>query len=239
MTYVLAVLSHGDPGSPYAWRTLASFARKVTPRPEFVVFHHDGEGAATMSLYGTHGMRMTGDRVRRGYCGATSALWGHAVDAARSVDAEHVFWLEHDFVFKKNVNVAALGAILRDDTIAQVSLMRQPVNAQEKRRGRVLGHGDDGVTTELLVGKGVAGHAGAFEGGVWLRHSRYFTTNPSLMRTAFMRDHPFARTGSAPYDIECEGRYGADLRAAGFEFAVWGDGTPWVQHIGTRDGKGY
>jgi hypothetical protein len=30
-----------------------------------------------------------------------------------------------------------------------------------------------------------------------------------------------------------------DLRELGFDFAVWGSGEPWVEHVGVRTGFGY
>jgi hypothetical protein len=105
-----------------------------------------------------------------------------------------------------------------------MALVRDAVNADERRAGGLI--------------KSRPGQFQPQEGShPWLRHRSYFTTNPSLMRTSFMRDDPFLDDGE-PY---CEGRYGIHLLTRGYTFGAWGSGEEWVAHMGVRDrtGKGY
>lgn len=205
--YVLAVLSHGDDEDRYLADTLMAFDWQVSPTPILSVRVHDRPPL-------------------KGFCHQTRTLWADAIRVAGEMDAEYVFWLEHDFHVTRPVDLRQLAAVLdADHGIAQMALVRNAVNA-----------------TELAAGGLVASRPGEFtdEGG-WLSHRSYFTTNPSLMRTAFMAEHPFGTAGGKrlPQDIRCEGEYGIALREAGFRFGVWGGGEEWVRHVGHRDGRGY
>lgn len=225
MNYLLAVLSHGEPRSPYLEETLRSFHDHVTPTPSFALHYHDGRGEAEAPLID---IGWAGPE-HLGFCRATQSLWDAAVTNARMRNLEYVFWLEHDFRFERHVDLVELATVLHRDEVAQVSLMRDAVNKAERKAGGVVEANPDAFAPMEED-----------DGSQWLRHRAYFTTNPSLMRVEFMENHPFAAGPShLPYDIECEGRYGLDLKGKGFSFAVWGDGSPWVTHTGTRDGVGY
>ena len=227
MRYVLAVLSHGEPTSPYAERTLDSFNARVTPTPVVTVFHHDGPGAAYIGVESPW-LYESGPARHLGFCGATRALWQKALAAAADHAATHVFWLEHDFVFTRDVHIDAMADLLdRYVRLAQVQLMRDAVNATERKAGGLF----ESRRADYTL------HRGRHR---WLEHGAYFTTNPSLMRVAFMHEFPFGDDRRRlPYDIECEGKYGVMLVEHGWRFAVMGDGTPWVKHIGQRTGIGY
>ena len=221
MRYVLAVLSHGEPDSPHVERTLRSFRANVTPDASSVIRFHDTD--------------------RLGFCRATASLWGLAVEEAVAVDADHVFWLEHDFVFRRPVELELLAAILKPNPdigpVAQVSLMRNAVNAVERAAGGLFESRPGEYRPRRLRAQENPVHG---QDEPFLTHSSYFTTNPSLMTVRFMVEHPFAAGASRqPYDIECEGRYGQDLIRDGYQFAVMGHGEPWVEHIGVRTGEGY
>lgn len=240
MKYVLACLSHGYPDSTYQERTLASFVKHVTPLPTVTVFHHDGPGVASVgNPPGPKTHNVGGDQL--GFCRATAALWDEALIAAKAYECDHVFWLEHDFVFRRDVKLELLAAVLapRPDIgkLAQVSLMRNAVNLTERAAGGLY---------ESRLGEYRPRRLRAQENPVgaqdepYLTHGSYFTTNPSLMTVRFMAEHPFAAGASRlPQDIECEGRYGLELIRSGWEFAVMGGGEPWVEHIGVRTGEGY
>lgn len=220
LRYVLAVLSHGYPYSDTAEDCLASFVEHVTPMPTVTVYRHDGPGWAHLGVGQAEGSSIVATvtpEEQLGFCGATRSLWRDAVTYADLYEATHVFWLEHDFVFTRRVDLVDLALVLdaapTEFPLAQMSLMRGAVNAREKRAGVLTGGRDRGG---------------------WLEHHDYFTTNPSLMSVAFMARHPWPE-----YDQECEGRFGADLKSEGYSYGVWGDGAPWVDHIGKRTGKGY
>lgn len=196
MKYALAVLTHGEHGPGEAIRSLRAAASEL---PAMIVSYHDP------------GM---------GFCHGTRELWRQVSLAAFDENIDYVFWLEHDFRFLNHVPVDRLQAVLEDHWLAQVALMRQPVNEAEKAAGGV-----------------VASRPGRFwpQAGGYLLHEEYFTTNPSMMRTSFMLENPWPEDGE-----ECEGKFGIALRIIGYRFAVWGDGKPWVEHVGElRTGKGY
>lgn len=238
MKYVLACLSHGEPESPYQRRTFASAAKRLRPVPTVVAMYHDGPGVASAELPFPK-TYATGNPL--GFCRATAALWTMALRDADTFGCDHVFWLEHDFVFLRDVNVDLMAAVLKPNPdigpLAQVQLMRQPVNARERAAGGLYESRPGEYRRRRL--RAQENPVGARD-EPYLTHRSYFTTNPSLMSVAFMAAWPFPVGPSRlPYDIECEGRYGIDLVHGGYQFAVMGDGEPWVEHIGVRDGEGY
>jgi hypothetical protein len=108
--------------------------------------------------------------------------------------------------------------------------MRNAVNEDEKKAGGLFEHRRDDYMQRVLR----RGRQGQMRNVPWLSHLSYFTTNPSLMRTEFMRERAWPE-----YEVECEGRFGIDLRQAGFYFAAMGEGEPWCEHVGQRTGFGY
>lgn len=234
MDYVLAMLSHGYPHSATAEKTLTSFSEHVDRPPAFAIYYHDGPGVAYAAQTASEYEAVSGG-AQIGFCGATRALWIRAARAAIDRGVPYVFWLEHDFRFLRPFRIRELALVLRDARIAQIALVRGPVNREEKQAGSVLArHGDRHVVVS-------GGHIVAkvddqtFEVDEHVQHDYYFTTNPSLMRTGFMRENPFPAEGR-----ECEGRFGIQLRERGYGFAVLGDGVEeYVEHIGIRNGFGY
>jgi len=228
-SYRLAVLTHGD--APTLDRTIESFAAMVTPRPTDLVCVVDGEDGRLPPIepLGSWGGIFLSEQ--RGFCGATAALWQQAAKDG----PEHVFWLENDFEFLRPVNLAELATVLRaEPEVAQMSLMRDAVNPIERRAGGLYAlhrHEYQPVTTHA---------ANAWLGGLglyslqWLEQRMYFTTNPSLMSTEFMRDNPWP-----DYEDHCEGRFSHDLMGRGYRFGVWGNGEEWIHHTGVRTGTGY
>lgn len=195
MKYTLAVLTHGSSDTLY--ECLASFDEMVTPAPTTRLIHKD-PGA--------------------GFCGATRILWQKAV----LVGNDYVFWLEHDFLFNRPVDLHELAQELDENQrLTQISLMRDPVSAPEITAGGLF---------EFLQGDSM------WDKQSWgyIQTHYVITTNPSLMRSQFM-----AANRWPDYPNQCEGRFGVDLRERGFVAGVWGEGAPWVSHIGIRDGHGY
>lgn len=216
MKYRLCLLTHGD--ALTLDRTIESFAAMVTPRPADLVCVVDGEGGRLPPIepLGQWGGIFLSEQ--RGFCGATAALWQQA-----SKDGpEHIFYLENDFEIVRPVDLARLAEILdADPALSQLTLMRDAVNDRERRAGGLF---------ESYEG------AKRWEQHDWgLIQSDYvMTTNPSLMRRAFMWENPWPE-----HEEECEGKFGIELREKGYRGAVYGDGSPWCRHIGVRTGKGY
>lgn len=200
MKYTLAVLTHGDALSGTLAQALDSFDESVSPRPNNRIIHRD---------------------PGFGFCSATRSLW----EKAAAAGDDFIFWLEHDFVFLRQIDLRGASLILEDESIGQVQLMRESVNDVEREAGGVVAkHQARGDLFESQTTEGVP----------FLRHSAYLTTNPSLMRNSFMAQNPWPE-----HESECEGKFGIELRQRGYSFAILGDGEPWVDHIGVRSGFGY
>lgn len=235
MNYKLIVITHG--ADPHVLnRTLQSFHACVQPVPASAYLHADGKEATARS----YDAARRHDWVRwtlgqeddsKGFCASVRESWGEAV----SGDHDYVFWLEHDFVFRRGVNLEQLAAAIEVEArLAQMALMRDAVNEQEKAAGGLF-ESRPGQYEPAFLGDSPLADDGSFtRPPEYHVHSAYFTTNPNLMRRTFMVDNPWPG-----YESECEGRFGIDLVSKGYEFGVWGDGSAWVEHIGERTGKGY
>ena len=228
--YLFTVLTHGDHGDVLA-ETVESFYANVTPAPHRRLVVQDGPAALPPIVDpGVPWACFTTAGGPVGFCKATATMWAAAA-ACKTVD--YVFWLEHDFRFDRPVDLTDLALILDDvdgAPLAQVSLMRGSVNEVERVLGGVVAdHRERGsVFAEHVTSR-------ADRDVEWLEHGAYFTTNPCLMRRDFMEQNPWL----VDPPRECEGRFGLELVQRGYRFAVAGDGTPWVTHLGVRDGSGY
>lgn len=252
MNYRLVVLTHGDHRADLA-ATLASFAAAVTPTPSSV--HLRADRAAWLNrdwleaYAGVLGCPISCDfGDAPGFCASTRRAWQAAVSAAfipelhnaerRAVEATytHVFWLEHDFLITRMVNLDELALVLdREPKLAQMALMRDAVNAEEKAAGGLFESRPGQYEPRMTKGESYWLDTDRItKMHEWLEHRAYLTTNPSLMRRDFMAAHPWP-----DYPERCEGRFGIDLVSAGYTFGVWGRGEPWCSHVGVRTGDGY
>lgn len=234
-SYRLVVLTHAAGGGTLA-DALAAFEEHASPAPVEVLVVVDGPefGYVAEALKGRwqdavlvviHPAAKQG-----GFCAATRRAWALA---AQGPGPLHVFYLEHDFLLTRGVHLADLAVALdMNPRLAQMALMRNAVNEQEKAAGGLFESRRDEYQ-EKLAAFPVPDHPrGPLQG--WLEHRSYLTTNPSLMRRSFMQEHSWPA-----YDSECEGRFGIDLVQAGYSFGVWGVGEPWCAHAGVRSGYGY
>lgn len=223
MRYALAVLTHGDNADTLE-RTIRSFDRHVTHPPVARYLVQDGPGA--LPPFAPYPWVVQPLARQQGFCTATRELWKLVTHDEQRFD--YVFWLEHDFDMLRTIPVERMAALLdSDDLLAQVSLMRGPANEREDNAGGVVADMRERGWTMLDDYSEEAGVG-------FLRHVAYFTTNPSLMTRAFMRDNPWP-----DYRRNCEGRMGLDLMHRGFSFAILGAGEPWVEHHGVRTGTHY
>lgn len=225
MRYRLVLLTHGgDAHASTLRRTLDSFFDHVRPWPTDYVCVRDGNGPLPPINPDGQTWRGLVLQPQQGFCAATRAAWR----AATLPGEDYVFWLEHDFAFLRPVDLSdAAGLLDADPTLAQVSLLRGPENPAERRAGGV-------VEAQVRAGKQVLVRRDFGADFNWLDHEAYFTTNPSLMRREFMADNPWPDDGE-----QCEGKYGLALRERGYHFGILGDGEPWIEHTGRRDGFGY
>jgi len=227
MDYTLAVLTHGRSRTLDA--TLRSFTDKVRPHPVRTILLHDGPRQRDIQAHGlTTEQRF--DSKQRGFCAATRKLWHWAGDPSDEA-TEFTFWLEHDFIFLRPVNLEPMAEVIAANKgLCQMQLMRGPVSIEEVNAGGLYQMREDDYTQ--MDSTPLTDEADARR---WLQHTAYFTTNPSLMRTEWMMWNKW------PDDDEpaCEGRFSIGLVERGFYFGVWGSGEPWVDHVGHRDGFGY
>lgn len=230
-SYRLVLLTHGD--APHLDRVLEAFAANVTPVPIDRVCVIDGPGRVP-PVEPLGPWRIVALPEQSGFCAATREAWHEACEPG----PEHVFWLENDFVIDRPVHLPDLGMVLGNyKGLAQMALMRDAVNEQEKAAGGLFESRFADYTARLDGGTVDAAHA--YEPvpplHLWHEHRAYFTTNPSLMRREFMVDHPWPATETS----ECEGKFGLKLAAHGWRFGVWGDGSVYCRHVGVRSGFGY
>jgi hypothetical protein len=234
MNYRMAVLTHGGNGTPA--EAIDSFLMKLTHWPTDILIYGDGPEAGgpvqrAYRLATDHelpALTYVGDK-QVGFCDATAILWNLASQTPRASDPlklpDHVLWVEHDFRLRRMLDPQPLAAVLAhhalygDAQVCQMSLMRNAVNDIEKAAGGLYesrpGHYQDE--------------------GRWLSHRAYFTTNPAMMTVEFMLREHFPGDGGRA----CEGRFSIDLFERGYRAGVWGDGSPWVEHVGHRNGFGY
>lgn len=156
-----------------------------------------------------------------GFAGAIQHGWDQILD----LQADYVFHLELDFVFREPVDLAGMIRLLeRHPHLAQVSLKRQPWNEREQAAGGII-EADPHDFTEVRDPH-----------SVWVEHRRYWTTNPSVYSTRWCRL-------GWPQEPQSEGLFTHKLlRDPMLRFAIWGARLDphRVTHIGdTRAGAKY
>ena len=155
--------------------------------------------------------------VRAGGYGAAVAA---GIRVAVGSGQPWVFWSEDDFLFDRPADLGELQAEMDDHPdLVQMSLLRQAWYRHELDAGGVVEADPD-----------------AFEcRGRHLRHRAYWTMNPHLTRRLFLAGHPW------PKGKWSEAQFAERVFAESHTHAgVWGDGSPWVTHIGeVKAGRGY
>jgi hypothetical protein len=132
-----------------------------------------------------------------------------------------VFWLEDDFHFNELVDLAEMQALVDENDLAQLSLMRQPWYEPEVEAGGVIAANPDAFTQR--------------DG--YVEHAAYWTMNPMLVRRSLLAEHRW------PQGRRSELRFGhqvfADPRVrAGILGSI--EDPPRVEHLGLEQaGKGY
>lgn len=229
MRYLVSVLTHGE-NSDVLSKTIASFDEMVTPAPKARLMVRDGP-CPNPTLTPNTEWSILPIPIQTGFCFACSEMWVTASALAIEHKIDYVFWLEHDFSFLRRVDLNVMAEILDANTdLAQITLMRDSVNDEERNSGGVVGkHRQRGDAFEQMKTYHEDGsHSG------WIKHSAFFTTNPMLMTAQFMLENPWPS-----HERECEGKFGIELRERGFCFGAMGNGEPWVEHHGIRNGWGY
>lgn len=223
MKYRLVVTTDGRP--EVLAGTLESFDRRVRPRPaETVVVDDSGDEhyhryLRVLLTERERPFRLLCHPGRLGFCQTVSDAWSVAGEPG----PEWVYWTEDDFVFRRDVDLVDLAFVLdHEANIAQMSLMRQPVNSAEIEAGGVFE-----LYRESYERRGAGNRT-------WLESRTNFSTTNGLMRRRFMLDCPWPSLAGG-----CEGAFSIGLLAQGYRFGVWGTGEPWIEHVGVRSGTGY
>lgn len=174
------------------------------------------------SRFGQEGFEVLGDGRRRGQDRVLGRMWRH-LRGGELAGHEWVMHVEDDFVFEREVDARdLLGVLEARPYLAQMALLRQPWFPAERRAGGIVQR-----DPELYRPAAEGRHR-------WLEHRLWFTLNPCLYRRRLCeREWPRGRRH--------EWRFGRELcRDREVRFGIWGDGEPWVTHIGERRaGHGY
>lgn len=167
------------------------------------------------------GWAIIGEGPRLGFGAAMirARLW-----LLSDVGSPFVWWQEDDFRLTRRIDLTAMVEVLnRTPNLAQLALRRQPWNDEERAAGGIVeAHPDDFLEVGL-------------DGRKWLRHRRFFTTNPSLIPWPVI-NRPW------PTGPLSEGMFGLSLFDDGYWCGYWGSRASgeWCRHVGTeRAGTGY
>lgn len=163
--------------------------------------------------------RVVSAERRRGFAGAVQAGWNEVKPWV-----DYIFHLEDDFVLEGEVDINDLADLMeRESHITQVALLRQAWNEREREAGGIIQADPDDF------------HFLCDNDCDWIEHRKFWTTNPSLYPRWVTRR-------GWPQGDHSEGRFGVELfsQDPSRVSAFWGDGEPWVTHIGDeRVGTGY
>lgn len=165
-----------------------------------------------------------------GFSGAIQHGWERVRELDRKLrmrgsQLDYVFHVEDDFVFLRPVPLHQMAMVLEAHShIAQIALLRQPWNEEERAAGGIIQANPDDFEQRA-------------RGGIsWVEHRRFWTTNPSLYAASWCyNDWPQQQYSEGIWTHKL-------LREPELRFAFWGmkDQTPAVLHIGAeRAGHGY
>lgn len=228
----IAVLVITDGRDEYLRQSVSSaMANLAGPITEWWMYDDTGDNVYRDGLtrrYPTFGHFHHG--ARQGFGGAIRAAWARLRTAST---ADFVFHLEADFTFNCRVDLGELATVLTDrPQLAQMALLRQPWNAEERAAGSLLARHPEAYRP-----------AGDGHGRVWLEHRLFWTTNPSLYRReACDLDWPDGPQSEGRFTLQLLQHGLGDVAGDQLRFGYWGrlEDGPAVQHIGEeRAGHGY
>lgn len=144
---------------------------------------------------------------RSGYSRSIQRAW----DGLPS-DIDYIFHLEDDFVFNEPIPIMDIISILElNPKLAQMALLRQPVNEEEKAAGGILQAHPERWVEQVS----------------WHESNFCFTLNPCVY-PVYITKFPYPQKKAWPWG---EGEFSAFLRDHGYWFGMWGS-TPQTTHIG-------
>lgn len=157
---------------------------------------------------------------RRGMAAAVAT----GMNAALRTDAPRTLWWEEDFELPAPIDVGAMDTLLSSQVhLAQLTLKRQPWNAEEIAAGDILATAPDDYAEHQVAE------------GWYCEHQRLFSFNPSLMPRRVL-ECAVANPGDG-----LERGVTDALLAEGYRFGIYGrrDDRPLVNHIGVERSAGY
>ncbi len=220
---MIAVAVRSEGRAECALQSIRSLDEQITG-PITTRIIHDDSGDDSYNAWLTASFpayRVVRTPGRSGFAGA----YRSAHDHLRRLDEPFVFSTEDDFLYDRPVDLADMAATLvRYPHLAQLALLRGPVNDIERSAGGVIEQHPDSYTLRSDGGRS------------WIEHRRFFTTNPSLYPRSLIEQHEW------PEGSESEGRFAIALFNSDPDIrsAFWGSGATWISHIGDeRLGNGY
>ena len=116
----------------------------------------------TKKLADFYGYDLIQHDTKKGFAGVYKTAWA-------ACTGDYVFNLEDDFTFKERVDIETMVKVLDHRyNLIQVTLKRQPWNANEIMAGGIIEQWSDLYTEREL------------DGVYWSEHSLFYSTNPSL-----------------------------------------------------------
>lgn len=163
---------------------------------------------------------------RLGFGGTIASGWEWIL---ANTQASHVAHLEDDFMLRVGVDLDGLVGILnRHPYLAQVALLRQPVNTDEAAAGTVLYPSSVDQADEYAV---------------WTENRECFTTNPCVYRRSLLElgwPRGEESEGVFTHRLLAEGTPEASAEHVRFGYYGARAWAPLVEHVGTlRIGEGY
>ena len=218
-TVTVAVTSGGpadvwDARREYLAQSLASLTERVTGNIVQRIVFSDWPDAITREL--SHVVEQYGFYVvgggHHGYSEMRHRFFRYL---NRKALGEYVFAAEDDFLYERDVDLAPMLDTLRDNPdLRQLALLRGPAFPREFEAG--------GVLPSLKTPIELVNHR-AYP---FIRHRDHFTCNPSLFRKSLTET-------AWPTVASSERAFGDRLlRDPQAAFAYWGQGEPWIKHLG-------
>jgi hypothetical protein len=222
----VAVLVIGDGRDSYLRRCVDSMGALAGNITEWWMHDDTGDRTYRAELAARYpGWRHINAGPRAGCAGAFQSCWAQLRAGSA---ADHIFLVEGDFEFFRPVDLDAIAGLLDDRPyLAEVALVRDPVNADEHAAGGVVECHPDWYT-DMADGCGRQ----------WLEQGAFYTTNPHLFRRTLL-DIPWPEHRPGTYS---ESTFHQQLMTGGtpetpagqVRYAYWGprDSGVWVRHIG-------
>jgi hypothetical protein len=187
---------------------------KCVFKDKLIVNDEPSAYAEIQSWYSSRGFEIISNAARYGYCYSIKRAWAQLYALGK---VDYVFHLEDDFTFNEPIPVLDMIKILkRDPKLAQMALVRQPVNDIEIAAGSMIA-----ACPERYL-------RCAGDGFEWLENNFCFTNNPCIYPME-IATYPYPARTSWPWG---EGEFSAFLREKGYRFGYWGkiDQKPMVHH---------